>query len=62
MNKPITVLAAAIFAIMAIIHVLRLVFGWQATINGVSVPMWASIVFAVVAGALAAGLLRESRR
>jgi len=58
--KPITRIAIAIFTIVALVHVIRLVFGWNLIINGVSIPLWASLVGAAIAGALAAGLWREA--
>jgi len=62
MKKPVTFLAILVFAIVAILHLLRIIFGWEATLNGLAVPMWPSIVALVVAGGLAAGLWWESRK
>lgn len=61
MNKPFTMLAVLVFALVAIIHLLRLVYGWEVTINGAAVPMWASGLGLVVVGGLAVMLWRESR-
>ena len=62
MKKPFTSLAAIIFAVIALIHLLRLIYGWVVTIVGADVPMWASGVGLVVTGVLAAGLWWESRK
>ena len=62
MKKPFTLLAVAVFALVALAHVLRLVYGWEATINGAAVPMWASGLGLVVAGGLAVMLWQESRK
>ncbi len=62
MKKPFTLLAVLVFAIVAIVHLLRLVFGWEVTINGAAVPLWASVPGIVVAAGLAAGLWWESRK
>ena len=62
MNKPFTMLAVLVFALVALLHLFRLVFGWEATINGAAVPMWASGLGLVVAGGLAAALWWESRK
>ena len=62
MKKPFTMLAVLIFAIVVLIHLLRLAFGWEVTINGAAIPMWASVLGLVVAGGLAAGLWWESRK
>lgn len=45
-------LAAAIFGIIALLHLLRAVLGWEANINGFNVPMWLSYIAVVVAGYL----------
>lgn len=44
---------AIVFALVAALHVARLVFGLDAAIGGWPVPLWASWVALVVAGALA---------
>ena len=62
MKKPFTYIAALIFALIALVHLLRLIFGWVVTIVGADVPMWGSVVALVISGVLAAGLWWESRR
>ena len=62
MKKPFTILAVLVFAIVAVVHLLRLIFGWEVTVNGAVVPIWLSAVGLVVAGGLAAGLWWESRK
>lgn len=62
MKKPFTVLAVLFFAIVALVHLLRLVVGWEVTFNGAAVPVWLSAGGMVVAGGLAAGLWWESRK
>ena len=59
--KPITTIAIVIFSLMAALHVLRLIFGWEAVIDGLVIPMWASVVGLIIAGGLAVMLWRESR-
>jgi hypothetical protein len=44
--------AAAIFAVIAILQLLRIVMGWPVTLNGIDVPLWVSWIAAAVAGAL----------
>ena len=46
-------LAAAIFTIVAVLQLSRAVAGWEITVGTTVVPLWASWVAAVVAGALA---------
>ena len=60
MNKPFTIAAVVIFAIVALMHVLRLLLGWDATIAGTGIPMWVSVAALVIAGGLAIGLWREN--
>jgi hypothetical protein len=45
--------ATIIFAIIALLQLFRALSGWDITINGASIPLWASWLGAVVAGALA---------
>ena len=45
-------LAAAIFALIALLQLIRIVMGWSVTLNGVDVPFWASWIAVIVAGAL----------
>lgn len=59
--KPFTTIAIVIFALVAALHVLRLIFGWEAVIDGLVIPMWASVVGLIIAGGLAVMLWRESR-
>jgi len=60
MNKPFTIAAVVIFAIVALMHVLRLLLGWDATIAGTEIPMWVSVAALVIAGGLAIGLWRKN--
>ena len=61
-KKPFTLLAVLVFALVAVVHLLRLVFGWEVTINGAVVPLWASVLGIVIAAGLAVMLWRESRK
>lgn len=45
--------AGTIFLIIAVLHLMRLVLGWNAVFEGWSVPLWLSAVALVVAGYLA---------
>ena len=48
-----TLLAGAIFLIVAVAHALRLIFKWEVVIGGWQVPMWLSAVALVIAAYLA---------
>jgi hypothetical protein len=60
--KPFTAIGAVVFAVVALLHLLRLLQGWEVTIDGVSVPDWVSVVGVVVPAALAVMLWREARK
>jgi hypothetical protein len=62
MNKPFTMLAVVVFALVALLHFFRLIFGWEVTFNGAVVPTWLSIAGLLIAAGLAAGLWRELRK
>jgi hypothetical protein len=61
MTRPFTLIAALIFACMALIHVYRLFTDFQIIAGSHTIPMWVSYVAIVVAGGMAIGLYRESR-
>jgi hypothetical protein len=52
-EKTFPAIAAVIFAVVALLHLLRLVMGWSIVIDSWTVPMWLSWVGLVVAGGLA---------
>ena len=60
--KPFTTIAAVIFVLIAVAHILRIFFGWEVTVNGMAVPKWASVAGLVIAAGLAVMLLREARK
>jgi len=62
MNKPFTLIAIALLSVIAVLQLLRFVLGWEITINGASIPVWASGIAFVVAAGLAVTVWREARR
>jgi hypothetical protein len=46
-------LTATVFAVVAVAHLLRIVFGWSVEIGDWSVPFWMSWLGVLVPGALA---------
>ena len=46
-------LTMAIFSLVAVVQLLRLVMGWSVNIAGAEIPMWASAVALVVASTMA---------
>ena len=59
--KPFTRIAATLLALVAAVQAIRFLAGWPVTIDAYVVPVWASAVFAAIAGLLAAMLWREAR-
>ena len=61
MSKPFTLVAVAVFSLVSLLQLLRFLLGWEITINGIVIPLWASGVAFVVAAALAVMVWRERR-
>ena len=59
--KPFTTPAVAVFTLVALAQLLRIVLGWVVTVNGFAVPIWLSAVACVIAATLATMLWREHR-
>jgi hypothetical protein len=59
--KPFTAMAIVILSLLAFFQLLRVAFGWEVTVNGISIPIWASVIACVVAATLAFMLWRETR-
>jgi hypothetical protein len=60
--KPFATIAVAIFTLVALMHLCRMWYGWDVVIAGTAIPMWASYFGFALAGVLAFGLWRESRK
>ena len=60
--KTFCTLAAAIFALIAFLQLIRIVMGWSITLNGVDVPFWPSWIAVAVAAALSCVGFRASMR
>ena len=59
-NKSLLI-AAIIFGVVAILHLLRAIFGWEAAIGGFNVPLYFSYIAVVVAGYLSWAMYKASR-
>ena len=57
--KPFTTIAIAIFSLICLVHILRLVYGLDITIGGWVVPRWVSAPGAIITGGLAYLLWKE---
>jgi hypothetical protein len=60
--KTFTTAAIVVFTLVALVHLLRIVLGWAVTVNGVVIPIWASVVACAIAATLATMLWREQRQ
>ncbi|HAA03315.1 MAG TPA: hypothetical protein DCZ69_04310 [Syntrophobacteraceae bacterium] len=61
-HKPFTTVAVMLFTLMAFTHLLRLLLGWEVTVNGMVIPKWASGLGLVIAASLALTLWHEARK
>ena len=59
--KPFTFLAVVVFALVALFQLARFALAWPVTINGMSIPVWVSLVVAALAALMAVMLAREAR-
>ena len=60
-SRPFTWIASAVFALMALVHIYRLIRPFELVIGGCHVPQWASAVGAIIAAGLSWMLCREAR-
>ena len=60
-GKTFTWIAAAIFALMAVIHIVRLFTHFKVILGSHTIPMWVSYVAIVVTAFLSWMLCREAR-
>ncbi len=59
-SKPFTYLATVFLAIITILHLVRIVAGWEVVIADWHVPRWVNALLAVVTGTLSFMLWKES--
>jgi len=59
--KPYSTIAVVVFAIVAVLHLVRIGMGWEVIVNYITIPMWVSVVGAIIPGSLAILLWREGR-
>ncbi len=59
--KPAALITVIFLALVALLHLLRLVFHVELTVDGTIMPMWVSVFAFVGPAALAVWLRREQR-
>jgi hypothetical protein len=62
MKKPFTMIAIVLLSLIAILQLARFILGWEVTLQGVGIPVWASGIAFVVAGGLAVMVWLEMRQ
>ena len=60
--KPVISVAVAVFALVALAQLLRVVLGWSVTVNGIVIPFWVSVIVSAIGATLAVMLWREGRK
>jgi hypothetical protein len=58
--KPASFLGALVFSLVALAHLLRLLFQVEVAVAGAVIPMWVSVVGLMVTAGLAVALWREA--
>ena len=59
--KPAALVATLFLSLVAVLHVLRLLFQVQFTLGSTEIPMWVSVLAVLGPGAIAVWLWREQR-
>ena len=52
-RKSYFLITAIVFAVVGLVHLLRIILGWEAAIGGWTVPMWVSWLGLIVGAVLA---------
>lgn len=61
MSRPFTWISSAVFALVALIHLYRLLTHFEVVIGSYAIPQWVSIVGFVIPAILSWMLCREAR-
>lgn len=59
--KPVSMIVILVFALIALGHLLRVIFQTEVLIGGSVIPMWVSVAAVIVAGGLAAWICQAER-
>ena len=52
-QRTYNMVTAVLFAIIAVLHLVRIIFGWPARIGGLDIPLWESWLAVIITGGLA---------
>ena len=62
MKKPFSKIGAFVFALVALIHLYRLINHFEVVVSGYLVPYWVNVAGLIIAPILSIGLWRESKK
>lgn len=60
--KPVSAIVAVLLLLVAVIHLIRIIFGVELVIGGTIIPMWTSLLGCIIPAVLAVLLWREGRK
>ena len=60
--KTFTKISALLLAVVAVFHLLRVIFDIEVIVDQMSMPMWVSTVGFIIPAILSIGLWKESKR
>lgn len=60
--KPFTTISIIVFVVAALVHLHRLLFEWNVTVDGTEIPLWVSALGVAIPGGLVIVLWREKHR
>jgi uncharacterized protein YacL len=52
-RKSYFLVTAIVFSVVGLLHLLRILLGWEAVLGGLSIPMWVSWVAMILTAVLA---------
>jgi hypothetical protein len=58
--KPFSAFGSFLFALIAVAHLVRVIFGWTLTVGAIEIPMWPSVAVFLGLGFLAWAMCREA--
>lgn len=61
-QKAYLITTGIFFLVVAVLHLLRLVFGWEILIEGWAIPRWLNFVALIITGHLAYAGFKLSRK
>lgn len=58
---PFSAFASFLLGLIAIAHLVRVIFGWTVSVNAIAIPMWPSVAIFIGLGLLSVLIWREAR-